>query len=209
MDLCRVPLSSPKKGMIEFTLGVIVRHAWCVQGHRLNNWHHTSPSQLWAEWAVNSRRKVVRMSNPAFVSDTLGTAASDHSVQKPWAADTEARQETDTHPVTSKEQGPHVLGAAVKHTGWRNKVPRAVSFSRMGWLQALCLLLGCSGLDKERAVRSVALTEFLLLRRKHREWGRMVPPALCLALPVKAAICTLKSNKSKYKFWHVLICVFH
>lgn len=72
------------------------------------------------------------MSNPAFVSDTLGTAASDHGVQKPWAADTEAQQETDTHPVTSKAQGPHVLGAAVKHTGWRSRVPRAVSFPRMG-----------------------------------------------------------------------------
>lgn len=109
----------------------------------------------------------------------------------------------------AKHKAPHVLGAAVKHTGWRNRVPRAVSFPRMGWLQALCLLLGCSSLGKERAVRSVALTEFLLLRKKHREWGRMVPPALCLALTVKAAICTLKSNKSKYKFWHVLTCVFH
>lgn len=101
---------------------------------------------------------------------------------------TEARHETDTHPVTSKPQGPHVLAAAVKHTGGRNKVPRAVSFPRTGWLQALCLLLGCSGLDRERAVKSAALTEFLLLRRKHWEWGRMVPSALCLALAVKAAL---------------------
>lgn len=85
IDLCRAPLSFPIKGMIQFTLGVIVRHAWCVRGHWHNDWHHTSPSELWAEWTVNSRRKVVRMSNPTFVSDTMEVAASDHNVQKPWA----------------------------------------------------------------------------------------------------------------------------
>lgn len=125
MDLRRAPLSFPKKRkeMIQFTVRAIVRHAWCMRGHWRKDWHHTSPSELWAEWAVNSRREVVRMSNPTFVSDTLGAAASDHSMQK----------QTRTHPVTSKAQGPHVLGAAVKHTGWRNRVPRTLSFPRTGW----------------------------------------------------------------------------
>lgn len=81
-----------------------------------------------------------------------------------------------------------MLGAAVKLTGWRNRVPIAARSPQKGLGYTYSVPPVSSCLGREKAVRSAALAEFLPLGRKHQEWERRVPPTLSLALTARAVL---------------------
>lgn len=205
MHLCRAPLSLPKKRGFNSLSGL----PWDMQGHWQNDWHRTSPSELWQneQWPLG-KTKAGGMSEPHLCFWHTG----DSSVQKPWACgywSTEGNRLT--HPVTRKPQGPHMLGAAVNHTGWRNSVPRAGSSPKDGgWATGSVhpprqLPLGQGESSQECCINRVPATW-----KETPGVGKKSSTHIVFGIGCKSSfVYTLKSNTSKYKLSYVSICVFY